>query len=1145
MKKYSLLIVMLLQMVFAMAQSITVTFTAQNQNGNYCQLDAVNITNITQNWSQTLTYPDTTIVLNYIDGMAETSVAEGFMYNRPNPFHGTTDAVLNLFNGGQTHIQLVNTKGMVLAECDASLPQGEHVIKVNLAEPQLALLCARTETGFYALKILNIGQGACNSVDVVGSLKSTKSGPTRADGIGQFLPGDEMSYSGLMLLDGTMVMSDVITQTQYSDEVINFEFNTEPVVPEGAINGLFTISNTEKAYFSQGNLQYQASTDTWRFAENQWDYIGVHNTVYGAPAGGTVEGSDNSSICDENYEGWIDLFGWGTGDHPTSYEEDNSLYSVFTDWGSNPISNGGNEPDKWSTLTKEEWEYLLFDRNTVSGKLYVLAKVNDVSGLLLLPDDWETSFYTFDSGNNETIISLSDWSNVIEPHGAVFLPAAGYRHYRIVAWAGWNKYYWTSTPPQGYDESSDYYNDYAYYFDGNSIDFLQRNIGCAVRLVRKVTPQGFSLPTVITSEQTASICTRIVSGGTVVDDGGSEVVARGICYSLESSNVNPTLANAYHSVNGSGLGSFESGFNLYSSGGNLIHVRAYATNSSGTAYGEVKHIVTQGFCVPFVTTGFATQIMSTTAICAGEVTNSSGLDVTERGICFSKTNTQPTIENSYYIQSGSGLGSFECMLSSLEPNTTYFYCAYATNDVGTGYGTVLHFTTDPVYYLPTVTTNSAVGVTPSSAMCGGNVTSDGGSSVYERGICYSSYNTQPTISDSYVVSGSGTGLFTATITGLNNNVTYYYRAYAINAAGIAYGQVLSFTTGGSVTIPSVITTAATSITSSSAVCGGNVVSDGGSSVYERGVCYSNTSTIPTLSNTHISSGSGVGVYTVSLTGLTSNATYYIRAYATNSEGTCYGEILSFTTTGGGTPSDPNALSGLFSVSATRKVNFSKGNLQYKPSTASWRFAPNQYDVIGSDNSNISSSYSGYIDLFGWGTSGYSGCMPYQTELSMVYGGNLSSIANTNYDWGVYNMSGYRTLTADEWNYLLSERDNALDRKAPAKVNNVCGWILLPDNWNNTSYGIVTYEDGARNYSANVISVSQWSNLQSAGAVFLPAAGWRYSSGSSSITAYVNSQGYYWSTTSQDAVAFATNYCYSGETVATYTGCAVRLVCNAQ
>ena len=116
-----------------------------------------------------------------------------------------------------------------------------------------------------------------------------------------------------------------------------------------------------------------------------------------------------------------------------------------------------------------------------------------------------------------------------------------------------------------------------------------------------------------------------------------------------------------------------------------------------------------------------------------------------------------------------------------------------------------------------------------------------------------------------------------------------------------------------------------------------------------------------------------------------------------------------------------AINGVFSVSSSKKVNFSQGNLQYQASTRTWRFAEHQWDITGSENSKISENYSGWIDLFGWGTSGYNGKNPWMTSTeSTNYGNGYNDIAGTNYDWGVYNTISngggkrWRTLTGDEW-----------------------------------------------------------------------------------------------------------------------------------
>jgi hypothetical protein len=158
-----------------------------------------------------------------------------------------------------------------------------------------------------------------------------------------------------------------------------------------------------------------------------------------------------------------------------------------------------------------------------------------------------------------------------------------------------------------------------------------------------------------------------------------------------------------------------------------------------------------------------------------------------------------------------------------------------------------------------------------------------------------STSSNPTTANSKVVSGSGKGLFTCNLTNLQDGVTYYVRAYAINSKGTAYGEEKSFTTNANaITVPTVTTSSATNISYTSATVGGCVTDDGGANVTERGVVYS-TSSNPTISNSKKRSGSGTGAYSVELSGLYEGTTYYVRAYAINSNGTSYGQQVSFTT----------------------------------------------------------------------------------------------------------------------------------------------------------------------------------------------------------------------------------------------------------
>jgi uncharacterized protein (TIGR02145 family) len=192
----------------------------------------------------------------------------------------------------------------------------------------------------------------------------------------------------------------------------------------------------------------------------------------------------------------------------------------------------------------------------------------------------------------------------------------------------------------------------------------------------------------------------------------------------------------------------------------------------------------------------------------------------------------------------------------------------------------------------TLTTSSVSSITPTSVSGGGNISSDGGAVVSARGLVYAT-TSNPTLSNTVLTIGSGTGSFSGTLTGLTPNTTYYVRAYATNSSGTAYGSEQTFTTMV-ISYATLTTSSISSITPTSVSGGGNISSDGGTVASARGLVYATTSN-PTLSNTVLTIGSGEGSFSGTLTGLTPNSTYYVRAYATNSSGTAYGNEVSFTT----------------------------------------------------------------------------------------------------------------------------------------------------------------------------------------------------------------------------------------------------------
>ena len=195
---------------------------------------------------------------------------------------------------------------------------------------------------------------------------------------------------------------------------------------------------------------------------------------------------------------------------------------------------------------------------------------------------------------------------------------------------------------------------------------------------------------------------------------------------------------------------------------------------------------------PTVSTSAISAITSTSASCGGNVTADGGASVTARGVCWSTT-ANPTTANSK-TSDGSGIGIFTSSITGLTAGTTYNVRAYATNSVGTSYGSNVTFTASSTSSsAPTVATTAISAITSTTASSGGNVTLDGGASVTARGICWST-TANPTTANSKTSDGTGTGTFTSSITGLTASTTYNVRAYATNSVGTSYGSNISFTT---------------------------------------------------------------------------------------------------------------------------------------------------------------------------------------------------------------------------------------------------------------------------------------------------------------------------------------------------------------
>ena len=294
-----------------------------------------------------------------------------------------------------------------------------------------------------------------------------------------------------------------------------------------------------------------------------------------------------------------------------------------------------------------------------------------------------------------------------------------------------------------------------------------------------------------------------------------------------------------------------------------------------------------------VSTSPVTQIQAVSAVCGGEVFYDDDAAVTARGVCWS-TNPTPTIADSHTVD-GSGTGVFTSQITGLTSLTTYYVRAYATGNGTTVYGEEVSFQTTQLILVPTVQTQSVTNIHETYAQGSGYVTSSGGVTILERGLCWST-SPNPTLNDYHAAhSLNGLGPFGLIMDDLFPGTTYYVRAYAINSAGVGYGEDVIFTTVGLPVLATVQTLPPSEITQTSAVWNGEVVSDNGYPVLARGFIWGYDSNLLQNNAGSIEVGSGTGYFFTIRDNLAPSTTYYVVAYAQNSVGTAYGEVVSFTT----------------------------------------------------------------------------------------------------------------------------------------------------------------------------------------------------------------------------------------------------------
>jgi len=557
------------------------------------------------------------------------------------------------------------------------------------------------------------------------------------------------------------------------------------------------------------------------------------------------------------------------------------------------------------------YTYLRFasgDGGARYGKLYNWFAVNDSRGLAPVGyhiptlTEWTTLRNTQPFNGTTLKSNTNDWganfSNV--NNNLIVVPDVNYSLYNGNNSSGFNALpsssifpngtngnygsasFWTATADVSNPLKAEwmYFHSVYFYVGRDCCLTYEKGNGMAVRLVKdnNIIETAATTPVLASTTSATSITSSsAVLGGNVTDEGATQVSVRGVVYGTT------TGSSTYSVTSGLGAGTYTATLTGLTQG-TTYYVRSFATNVQGTSYGTETSFTTQ--TTPTVSaTATPSSLTTTSAIGGGTISSTGGAAISTSGLVWD-ANANPTIALTTKTTDGTTSGTFTSSITGLTQGATYHVRAYATNSIGTSYGPDITFTTVTT---PTISSTATVtSITGTTATGGGTISFDGGSSVTSRGLVWGTTAGSSTYS---VTSGTGSGSYTASITGLSIATNYFVRAFATNIAGTIYGPEVQFSTPNTATVASTITS---TITSSTAILGGVLSSTGGATT-TIGIRYSTDINFGTFSTTSINANAVAGTYTTTISGLSAVTTYYAKAYATNTAGTTYGPTISFTT----------------------------------------------------------------------------------------------------------------------------------------------------------------------------------------------------------------------------------------------------------
>lgn len=397
-----------------------------------------------------------------------------------------------------------------------------------------------------------------------------------------------------------------------------------------------------------------------------------------------------------------------------------------------------------------------------------------------------------------------------------------------------------------------------------------------------VTTNQLQVPSLTTGDASDLTAYSAMLHATFLSDNGFEVTERGFCYSAESQTPTIDHPRVRSELEGNEFTASVTGLEP----SKTYYYRAYAINEKGAGYGETKEFTLPEVQTLTLSSPKVSNVTTNGATITSSVNLPSGASILEKGICYSTSVLQPTIEGEHIIDPSES-NNISVELKDLIEGRQYYVCAYAISRDGTFYSVPAEFSTVQ-HYLPTVEGLTEIEINDDNATMEARLTDNGGMNITECGFCWDSSSAEPDITrHKKVITTLKDGVFQAQLTGLAYNTSYHVRAYAVNDKGVGYSAYVIIKTGSSAKAIIADMTAGNP-TPSTLDVSATVSADGGAKITERGFVYSSkgTPSVEECEKKIVMKGT-VGEMSATLTGLTGYTNYSIRAYAVNKNGTAY------------------------------------------------------------------------------------------------------------------------------------------------------------------------------------------------------------------------------------------------------------------